>query len=238
MGQTMDNKKLRILTVTTTVLVLMAMYMVFFYLPVMRSGSGEVLDSSFRIFYFHMPIAITAYLAFFIVFGASIMQLRSHDVKWDIYARSAAEIGIIFAFLVLITGSIWARATWGWYWVWEPRLTTSLALFLVYITYLLLRQAIEEPESKARLAAVFGIVAFVSVPLSFFSIRLWRSAHPLMFGEAMYGTIGGGLEGSALQLTLSVNLLAFIFLFLTLFIHKSNLETLKEEIRALRASRR
>lgn len=234
----MENKTLRTLAVVTAALVLMAIYMVFFYLPVMRSVSGELLDSSFRIFYFHMPIAITAYLAFFIVFAASVMQLRSHEVKWDIYARSSAEIGVIFAFLVLITGSIWARATWGWYWIWEPRLTTSLALFLVYVTYLLLRQAIEEPESKARLAAVFGIVGFVSVPLSFLSIRLWRSAHPLMFGEAMYGSTGGGLEGSALQLTLLANFLAFLGLFLTLFIYKSNVETLKEEIRVLRASRR
>lgn len=236
--KSMENKKLRILTVVTTALVLLSMYMIFFYLPIMRSGSGEVLDSSFRIFYFHMPIAITAYLAFFIVFAASVMQLRSNDAKWDIYARSAAEIGVIFALLVLITGSIWARATWGWYWIWEPRLTTSLALFLVYVTYLLLRQAIEEPESRARLAAVFGIVGFVSVPLSFFSIRLWRSAHPLMFGEAMYGSSGGGLEGSALQLTLLVNFVAFLVLFITLFIYRSTMENLKEEIRVLRGSSR
>lgn len=234
----MDNKRLRILALVTAALVMMAMYMLFFSLPVMRSGSGEVLDSSFRIFYFHMPIAITAYFAFLIVFAASIMQLRSHDVRWDIYARSAAEIGIIFALLVLITGSIWARATWGWYWIWEPRLTTSLALFLVYVTYLLLRQAIEEPEYKSRLAAVFGIVGFVSVPLSFLSIRLWRSVHPLMFGDAIYGSTGGGLEGTILQLTLLVNFLAFMALFLTLFIYKSNIETLKEEIWTLRAARR
>lgn len=234
----MNNKRLRILTFVTAVLVLMAMYMLFFSLPVMRSGAGEVLDSSFKIFYFHMPIAITAYLAFFIVLAASIMQLRSHEVKWDIYARSAAEIGVVFALLVLITGSIWARATWGWYWVWEPRLTTSLALFLVYVTYLLLRQAIEEPESKARLAAVFGIVGFVSVPLSFFSIRLWRSVHPLMFGDAIYGSTGGGLEGTTLQLTLLVNFLAFLTLFVTLFIYKSNIEMLKEEIWTLRAAHR
>lgn len=232
----MENKKLRILAFVTAALLLLATYMVFFYLPVMRSDSGEVLNSSFRIFYFHMPIAITAYLAFFIVFVASAMQLKYHDVKWDIYARSSAEIGVIFSLLVLITGSIWARATWGWYWVWEPRLTTSLALFLVYVTYLLLRQAIEDPESKARLAAVFGIVGFVSVPLSFLSIRLWRSVHPLMFGEAMYGNNGGGLEGTALQLTLLVNFLAFLALFITLFIYKSNMETLKEELQILRAS--
>ncbi|WP_367343571.1 cytochrome c biogenesis protein [Methanomethylovorans sp.] len=234
----MENKKLKILPVVTTALVLLSMYMTFFYLPIMRSGSGDVLDSSFRIFYFHMPIAITAYIAFFIVFAASIMHLRSYDVKWDIYARSAAEIGVIFALLVLITGSIWARATWGWYWIWEPRLTTSLALFLVYVTYLLLRQSIEEPESKARLAAVFGIVGFVSVPLSFFSIRMWRSAHPLMFGEAIYGSSGGGLEGPTLQLTLLMNFVSFFVLFITLLIYRSNMEKLKEEVRALRAAHR
>jgi heme exporter protein C len=94
------------------------------------------------------------------------MQLRSNDAKWDIYARSAAEIGVIFALLVLITGSIWARATWGWYWIWEPRLTTSLALFLVYVTYLLLRQAIEEPESRAR-RSIFGLVDLSRASLLF-----------------------------------------------------------------------
>lgn len=230
----MNDKNLKITAGITFLFLLIASYMIFFNLPIIKSNSGEILDNSFKIFYFHMPIAITAYFAFFIVFVSSIMFLKFNDEKWDVYARSAAEIGIIFALLVLITGSIWARATWGWYWVWEIRLTTSLVLFLVYMTYLLLRQAIDDPEIKARLAAVFGIVGFVSVPLSFFSIRLWRSVHPVMFGGAIYENSGGGLEGITLQLTLIVNFIAYILLFVTLFFYKSHIEFLKEKVEAFK----
>ena len=225
-----DRKKEIIISAITVPVMLIAMWMVFFYLPLMKGNAGEVLGSSFNIFYFHLPIAIVSYLAFTVVFIASIMQLKGNNRKWDIVAHSAAEVGVVFAFLVLVTGSIWAKATWGWYWVWEPRLTTSLALFLIYLAYLMLRQALEEPEKKARLAAVFGIVGFMSVPLSFFSIRLWRSAHPLMFGGSSYGGSDGGLEGTSLQLTLMVNMLAFALLFASMLIYRVNNEALKEEI--------
>lgn len=231
-----DRKKERILTAVTIPVMLIAIGMVFFYLPEMRSGSGEVLDSSFRIFYFHLPIAFTSYLAFFIVFIASIFQLKQSSRKWDIVALSAAEVGVVFAFLVFVTGSIWAKATWGWYWIWEPRLTTSLVLLLVYLAYLMLRQAVEEPEKRARLAAVFGIIGFVSVPLSFLSVRLWRSAHPLMFGGSAYGSTGGGLEGTSLQLTLLVNLIAFILLFAALLVYRIRNEEMKEDIEDIHSS--
>jgi heme exporter protein C len=225
-----DRKKERILAIVTAPVMLIAIGMILFYVPQMKGNAGEVLDSSFKIFYFHLPIAMVSYLAFIVVFIASIMQLKGNSSKWDIVAHSAAEVGVIFAFLVLVTGSIWAKATWGWYWIWEPRLTTSLALFLVYLAYLMLRQALEEPEKRARLAAVFGIVGFMSVPLSFLSIRLWRSAHPLMFGSSSYGSSGGGLEGSSLQLTLAVNMLAFALLFVSMLIYRINNEVLKEEL--------
>ncbi|KXS42299.1 MAG: cytochrome c assembly protein [Methanolobus sp. T82-4] len=231
-----DRKKEKILAAAAGVVMLLAVWMIFFYLPEMRSGSGEVLESSFRIFYFHLPIAFTSYLAFLVVFIASIFQLKQSSRKWDIVALSAAEVGIVFASLVLITGSIWAKATWGWYWIWEPRLTTSLVLLLVYLAYLMLRQAVEEPEKRARLASVFGIIGFVSVPLSFFSVRLWRSAHPLMFGGSAYGSTGGGLEGSSLQLTLIVNLIAFILLFAALLVYKIRNEEMKEDIEDIHSS--
>ena len=176
-----------------------------------------------------MPIAIISYLAFGVVFAASILYLREKSLKWDIYARSAAEVGTLFAFLVLVTGLIWAKDAWGWYWIWDLRLTTSLVLFLVYLAYMMLRKALEEPEKRARLSAVFGILGFMSVPLSFFSIRLWRSAHPLMFGGNTGGS-GGGLEGTALQLTLLVNFIAYFLLFLTLFSIKVKNEQMQEAI--------
>ncbi|MDY0387283.1 MAG: cytochrome c biogenesis protein [Methanolobus sp.] len=225
-----NRKKERIIAAITVPVMLIAIWMVFFHLPQMKGNTGELLDSSFKIFYFHLPIAMVAYLSFTVVFIASVMQLKENSRKWDILAHCAAEVGVVFAFLVLATGSIWAKATWGWYWVWEPRLTTSLALFLVYLAYLMLRQALEEPEKRARLAAVFGIVGFLSVPLSFFSIRLWRSAHPLMFGGSSYGGSGGGLEGTSLRLTLMVNMLAFALLFASMLIYRVNNEALKEEL--------
>ncbi|WP_440951508.1 cytochrome c biogenesis protein [Methanococcoides sp. FTZ1] len=227
----------KVLPLVAAAIMLLAIGMIFFYLPEMKGESGEVLDSSFRIFYFHMPVAITSYLAFTVVFISSILYLRNGEYKWDIVSRSAAEVGVVFAFLVLVTGSIWAKATWGWYWIWEPRLTTSLALFLVYVAYLLLRQAVDAPDKKARLASVFGILGFVSVPLSFLSIRLWRSAHPLMFGDASYGS-GGGLEGTSLQLTLLVNIIAFILVFAAITSYKIGNEKLEEEANALRSSLR
>ncbi|MEZ5333859.1 MAG: cytochrome c biogenesis protein [Methanolobus sp.] len=229
-----DRKKERLLAIITAPVMLIAIGMIFFYVPQMKGNAGDILDSSFKIFYFHLPIAMVAYLAFTVVFITSIMQLKTNSRRWDIVAHSAAEVGVIFAFLVLVTGSIWAKATWGWYWIWEPRLTTSLALFLVYLAYIMLRQALEEPEKRARLAAVFGIVGFLSVPLSFFSIRLWRSAHPLMFGSSSYGGSGGGLEGTTLQMTLAVNMLAFALLFASMLVYRINNEALKEEIEEMK----
>lgn len=211
-------------------MLVVAFWAIFFYLPVMKDSAGNVLDSSFNIFYFHMPIAIVAYLAFFVVFVSSILHLRESDSKWDMVSLSAAEVGVIFAFLVLATGSIWAKAIWGWYWVWEPRLTTSLVLFLVYVGYLMLRTALDDPLKRARLSAVFGIVAFVSVPLSFLSIRIWRSAHPLMFGGSLYGQEGGGLEGSSLLLVLLLNMLAFVMSFISLTSFKYQNEKLGREL--------
>jgi len=224
-----NPRKTGVLAVVTAGVMLLAIYMLFFYLPPIKDEAGEVLSGSFRIFFFHMPIAIISYLAFGVVFAASILYLREKSLKWDIYARSAAEVGTLFAFLVLVTGSIWAKDAWGWYWIWDLRLTTSLVLFLVYLAYMMLRKALEEPEKRARLSAVFGILGFMSVPLSFFSIRLWRSAHPLMFGGNTGGS-GGGLEGTALQLTLLINFIAYFLLFLTLFSIKVKNEQMQEAI--------
>ncbi|MFY1112817.1 MAG: cytochrome c biogenesis protein [Methanosarcinaceae archaeon] len=225
-----NSRKTGLLAALAAGAMFLAVYMIFFYLPPIRDESGAVLSGSFRIFFFHMPIAITAYLAFVVVFVSSVFYLREKALKWDIYARSAAEIGALFSFLVLVTGSIWAKDAWGWYWIWDLRLTTSLVLFLVYLSYLMLRKSLEEPEKRARLAAVFGIVGFVSVPLSFLSIRLWRSAHPLMFGGNSGGSGGSGLEGTALQLTLAVNFIAYILLFAALFAVKVENERMQEAV--------
>ncbi|KCZ70410.1 ABC-type transport system involved in cytochrome c biogenesis, permease component [Candidatus Methanoperedens nitroreducens] len=220
----------KILYTVTALLILASIYLVFFYAPIPidpREAGGD--PNNFKIFYFHVPIAITAYLAFASVFVSSILYLRSKQQKWDIVAISAAEVGIVFAFLTLVSGSIWARSAWGEYWVtWDVRLNTSLVLFLIYLSYLMVRQAVDEPEKRARLSAVFGIVGFIGVPLSFMSIRLWNRAtiHPV--AELNYSTF------SPLLITFFMNFIAFFLLAASLILLKIDSEHLKEKTNELK----
>jgi heme exporter protein C len=154
---------------------LLALYMAFVYAP-REATMGDVQ----RIFYFHVGAAWTAFLAFFVVFLGGLAYLRTGDRRWDALALSSAEIGVVFTTITLATGSIWAKPAWGVWWTWDPRLTTTTVLWLIYVSYLILRGAIDEPDRRARLAAVVGIAGFVDVPIVFLSIRLWRTIHPTL----------------------------------------------------------
>ncbi|MCX9010954.1 MAG: cytochrome c biogenesis protein CcsA [Candidatus Methanoperedens sp.] len=219
----------KILFSLTPIALFISIYLIFFVAPIpvdpMDAGGNPI---NFKIFYFHVPIAITAYLAFAIVFVSGIKYLRTKQEKWDTRAVSAAEVGVIFAFLTLITGSLWARSAWGEYWVtWDVRLNTSLVLFLIYISYLMVRKSIDEPEKRARLSSVFGIVGFISVPLSFLSIRLWNRAtvHPVVIGPG-----GGGISGDVVIGTVLMNIVAFILLLILLITLRIDNEILSEKI--------
>ena len=154
---------------------LLALYMAFIYAP-KEATMGHVQ----RIFYFHVGAAWTAFLAFFVVLLGGLAYLRTRDRRWDALALSSAEIGVVFTTITLATGSIWAKPAWGAWWTWDPRLTTTTVLWLIYVSYLILRSTIDEPERRARFAAVVGIVGFVDVPIVFLSIRLWRTIHPVL----------------------------------------------------------
>jgi len=219
----------KIFFLLTAIALIVSIYMIFFIAPIpidpMEAAGNPV---NFKIFYFHVPIAATAYLAFAIVFISSIMYLRTKKEKWDIKAVSASEIGVIFAVLTLITGSLWAKSAWGQFWVtWDVRLNTSLVLFLIYLSYLMVRKSIDEPEKRARLSAVFGIVGFIGVPLSFLSIRLWNRAtvHPVVVGPG-----GGGISGDIVIGTVIVNVIAFILILASLIILRMENEKLAEKI--------
>ncbi|TRZ89015.1 MAG: cytochrome C assembly protein [Methanosarcinales archaeon] len=221
----------KILFTLTAVLMLVSIYLIFSgYSPIpvsVKEAPGD--PNNFRIFYFHLPIAISAYLAFAIVFIASILYLRGKKQKWDIIALSSAEVGVIFAALTLATGSIWAMSAWGAWWVtWDVRLNTSLVLFLLYLSYLMVRQAVDEPEKRARLSAVFGIVGFLGVPISYMSVRLWTRAtlHPV--AELNYSTM------SPLLFTLILNFAAFFLLAFSLILLKIDNEKIKEKINELK----
>jgi heme exporter protein C len=151
---------------------LAGVYLAFFYAP-RDALQGDVQ----RIMYIHVPTAWIAFLAFFVVFGASLVYLWKRLPEADRLAYASAEIGVLFTALTLIEGSIWGKPTWGTWWTWDARLTTTAILLVIYVGYLMLRSFVEEPERRARLAALVGIVGFLDVPMIYMSVLWFRTLH-------------------------------------------------------------
>ena len=185
-----------------------------------------------RIFYFHVPMAWLAYLAFFVVFAASILYLWRQDERWDVLARASAELGVVFTTLVLITGSIWGRPEWGTWWVWDARLTTTLILWFIYVGYLMLRSYTGWTASGARMAAVLGIIGFVDVPIDYLSVTWWRTLHPASTYIVEKGS--AQLPPAALA-AFFIALTTFTLLFAYLLLHVCRLLTLQRDAQRLRA---
>ena len=219
---------LKILEVVTIILFLVAVFMVFFYAE-MEAVMGQVQ----RVFYFHVATAWVGMLGFLVAAVAGVLYLLKHDRKYDIAGYAAIEISLVFFFIAIVSGSIWARPSWGTWWTWEPRLTTAAIVELVYAAYLLLRQGIEDPDRRARFGAVYAILGFISVPLTFISIRLFRTIHPVVLGS------GGGAEGdfemtARMFQTFMFSLFTFSLLFVTLLWHRIRLGTLADKVESLR----
>ncbi len=204
------------------VLMVIALYLVFVYVPTEKE-MGIVQ----RIFYLMVPMGWLALLAFLIVFIGSILYLVKRESKWDILASSSAEIGIIFTTLALIIGSIWARPIWGVWWTWEPRLTATLVLWLIYFAYLMIRSYATDEHRGARFAAVVGIVGFVDIPIVALATTLWRGMHP---GPLIFQ---GGLAPPML-LTLQVGIVAFTVLYVVLLMQRVSMKNDEMEIRRLK----
>src|SRR5438067_1346987 len=147
--------------------------MIVFYVPTDRV-QGVVQ----RIFYIHVPLAWVAYLAFFVVFVASVAYLWKRNIWWDELARASVEIGVLFTTLFLIVGSLWAKPIWNTWWTWDARLTTTLVLWFIYVSYIMLRAYTPDVERAARFGAIVGIVGFLDVPIVHFSVTWWRTLHP------------------------------------------------------------
>ena len=190
--------------------VAMAVSLVFIFF-VAREAVDEMGGQLQRIFYFHVPAAWVAYLSFAVVFIASIAYLRTSTRRWDVVAHAAAEIGVVFTTLVLITGPIWARPVWGTFWQWDARLTAALVMWLTYLGYLFIRWLAEDPTKAGRLAAVVGVVGFVNVPIVHFSVRWWRTLHPSGPTPADLAESSG--LGGPEMLTFFTSLIAFTLLF-------------------------
>ncbi len=203
---------------------LASLWLVFMYAP-----TEKVMGPVQKIFYFHVPSAIVSFLAFFIVFIASIFYLTTKSRAWDNIARSSAEIGVLFCTIVLITGPIWAKEAWGIWWTWEARLTTTLILWLVYVGYLLVRAYAENRDQAARFSSVIGIVGFLDVPIIYFSVRWWRGQHPIIFGPEKESALAPQMLHAFL-----FSLLTFILFYLFLLVVRTQISTLEDRISILK----
>jgi heme exporter protein C len=221
------NTALQILGGATAVLMVFALVAALVLAP-KEAEMGDVQ----RLFYFHMPSAwIALGPAFTCVFGFSVAYLVTRKLVYDRFAGVAAEIGVVFTTITLITGPLWAKPVWGVYWTWEPRLTTTLILWFIYVGYLLLRSLANPGHKRARLVAVYGIAGWIDVPIVFLSIWWWRTVHPRILGDGGFAIAGG------MAWVLGVCLAAFTLLFVYLLLVRSRMVELSARLDAL-ASRR
>jgi heme exporter protein C len=154
------------------------------------------LEETTRVLYFHVPAAWVTVLALGWSMVHSILYLRRRDLRHDDHAAGAAELGVTFCIVATVSGSLWAKAQWGSYWNWDPRETTIFFLLLVYVAYLAIRGAIEEPGKRARLAAIYSVVAFVAVPFLIFVVpRIYSTLHPSPILPSGSGEGAGGMDG-------------------------------------------
>ncbi|MGI9553284.1 MAG: cytochrome c biogenesis protein [Thermodesulfobacteriota bacterium] len=212
-----------LLYIMSLVLMILATYAVFLYAP-----NEVVMGPIQRIFYFHMGSVWVATIAFILVFISSIAYLINRKIKWDILAYCSAEIGVLFITITIITGSIWAKPVWGTWWTWDPQLTTTFILWILYIVYLLIRANSGYDERKAKYSAVFAIIAFLDLPLVYISARVMRGISPVVFGPG-----GGGIEPKMMH-TLLLTLVAFTLLFLILIIERVRIEKMKYKISSIK----
>jgi len=224
-----------VLTVTDFILA-------FFYAPVVLGGgvggtavingvavSNQLLFSQ-KIFYFHVPVAISSFLIFFFTAYYGIRFLMTKDKKYDTKAKIATEVTLLFVILTLITGDLWTRFEWGTWWVWEPRLTTYFIMTLLVIAYFVLRNSIEDEERRATYAAVFGIIAFLDAPISFAITRLIPSSvHPVVLRS------GGGLTGVQLAAFL-IGLFGMLMIAWVVFQFREREEFVSERLEAVKAA--
>ncbi|GAX91380.1 cytochrome c biogenesis protein [Effusibacillus lacus] len=223
----------KVLGAASFVLISISLYLVFIWSPV-----EKVMGPVQKIFYFHVASAWNAFLAFAVVFVCSIAFLVTRKRTYDTIAYVSAEIGVLFTTIVLITGPIWGRSSWNTWWSWEPRLTTTLILWFIYLAYLMVRKMDGAWDKKARLSAVFGIIGFVDVPIVFMAIRWWRTKfHPIVFGEGVDQKGGGIAPEMLFTLIFCVVSLTVLYTFLlqrgvTLESMRIRVDAIKQKLRS------
>lgn len=207
---------LTLLDVLCLILVLATLVLILFFTPTER-----VMGAVQKVFYFHVSAAWAGMLSFLVAAVGGGFYLASRKMKWDWLSLSSIEVGIVFGLIAILSGMIWAQPIWNTWWVWDPRLTTTAIMELIYLAYFILRSSLDTPESRARLGAVYAIVSVVTVPLTFFSIRLFRTIHPVVIAT-------GSGEGAfnmtpRMQLAFFSSLFVFTLLLTDLVWHRYRL---------------
>lgn len=182
----------------------------------------------YRIIFYHVPAAWTAFLGFFAAMIASVMYLATKRLKYDSFAAAVTEVGLAVGAVNLVTGMIWGRIIWGIWWTWDPRLTSMLVGWLIYAGYMMLRRAVEEPGERAKISAVLSIFAFADVPIIFFSIKWWRTQHPQ---PVVWG--GGSMDPSMWNM-LFLNWVPLLLVAVVLVMIRMRQEQAQREIDAIR----
>jgi heme exporter protein C len=203
--------------------VLVGLYLAFFYAPA-DALQGDVQ----RIMYIHVPTAWVAFFAFFVVFVSSLIYLWRRLPEADRLAYASAEVGVLFTALTLVDGSIWGKPTWGIWWTWDARLTTTAILFVMYIGYLMLRSFVEDPDRRARLAALVGIVGFIDVPITYMSVLWFRTLHQPPSIQR-----GGASMPDSMLFTLLFNVGAYTLVYLFFLVKRVRIESLNAIAEAL-----
>jgi heme exporter protein C len=220
-------RALKVLSWVTLVAFGVALYLTLFYAP-REAVMGDVQ----RVFYFHVAAGWVGALAFMVTAIAGGVYLLRGDSRWDQIALSSVEIGVVFTFINIVSGSIWARPIWNTWWTWDPRLVTATVMELIYIAYLMLRQGIEDPDRRARFGAVYGILGFLSVPLTFLSIRIFRTIHPVVVGSGDPTAQGTFDMTSRMRVAFFYSLFTFTLVYVTLLWHRLRLQRLTEKVEA------
>ncbi len=208
--------------------------LIFFFAPT-ESTMGHVQ----RIFYFHVGSAWVAAIAYFVALVAGVMVLRGRGKTWDTIALGSVEVGLAFTTMTIVSGSVWGRPAWNTWWIWSPRLISITVMWLVYVAYFMLRGAVEDEQKRARFAAVYVIAGFVTVIITYLSIRFLRDIHPVLIGQASPDAEGlqkfeSGLENARMGMTVAFSTLAFSILYVAWLLNRLRLQRILDEAAALK----
>jgi heme exporter protein C len=231
------DRSIRIMNILAVIAVAVMLVAIFFYAPV------EVLMGNVqRLFYFHVGSAWVGALAFLAALVGGGLYLRTANRKWDTLALASVEVGLVFLTMAIIGGSFWGKPAWNTWWLWSPRLTLVTVAWLVYAAYFMLRGAVDDPHKRARYAAVYAIISFVVIILTYISIRIFRDIHPVVFGgttEAAAGASEGlqefnGLDSARMGITLMISVIAFTVLGSSWILMRIRLQNVADHVNVLK----